>query len=125
MTNQVRTSLIAGQVTTLYFDYFRYKKEMASEERKQVNELLDAKNLFNTLAAAELEAETDAFQCGRCKLVRYFYSATCLPSELNKRSFRTEENEIPSGSDSKRRRTDDNLRHVSLSARPTGRHNAI
>ncbi len=43
---------------------------MASEERKQANELLEAKNLHNSLAAGEPEAETDAFQCGRCKQVR-------------------------------------------------------
>ena len=43
---------------------------MASEERKQANELLDQQNLFGALAAGEPEAETDAFQCGRCKQVR-------------------------------------------------------
>lgn len=45
---------------------------MASEERKQTNSLLDRQNLFSALAAAEQEAETDAFQCGRCKQVRVY-----------------------------------------------------
>jgi transcription elongation factor S-II len=42
---------------------------MASEERRQTNEIIAQQNLFKTLAAGEPEAETDAFQCGRCKQV--------------------------------------------------------
>ncbi|KAG8903692.1 RNA polymerase II elongation factor [Tulasnella sp. 417] len=41
--------------------------EMASEEQKKANELLNQQNLHHALAAGEQEAETDAFQCGRCK----------------------------------------------------------
>lgn len=46
-------------------------QEMASEERKRADELIAQQNLFNTLGAGEQEAETDAFQCGRCKQVRF------------------------------------------------------
>ena len=40
---------------------------MASEERKAANARIAEENLFKTLGAGEQEAETDAFQCGRCK----------------------------------------------------------
>lgn len=46
-------------------------QEMASEERKAADAKIEAQNLFNTLGAGEQEAETDAFQCGRCKQVRF------------------------------------------------------
>jgi hypothetical protein len=45
-------------------------EDMASAERKAENAKIQEQNLFNTLAAAEQEAETDAFTCGRCKQVR-------------------------------------------------------
>lgn len=45
--------------------------EMASEERKQKDKALQEENLFKSLGAGEQQAETDAFQCGRCKQVRY------------------------------------------------------
>jgi len=62
----LRGAVVSGDLSVKRFCSMT-NQEMASEERKQANELLDAKNLFNTLAAAEQEAETDAFQCGRCK----------------------------------------------------------
>lgn len=42
---------------------------MASDERKEADEKLKKEAMFNTLAAGEAEAETDAFQCGKCKKV--------------------------------------------------------
>lgn len=42
---------------------------MASEERKQADRALEEENMFKSLGAQEQEAETDAFQCGRCKQV--------------------------------------------------------
>ncbi|KAG8993719.1 RNA polymerase II elongation factor [Tulasnella sp. JGI-2019a] len=62
----LRGAVVSGDLSVKRFCSMT-NQEMASEERKQANELLDAQNLFNTLAAAEQEAETDAFQCGRCK----------------------------------------------------------
>jgi hypothetical protein len=42
---------------------------MASEERRAANSKIKEQNLFASLGAAEQQAETDAFQCGRCKQV--------------------------------------------------------
>jgi len=42
---------------------------MASAERQAENKKIEETNLFNSLAAAEKQAETDAFQCSRCKQV--------------------------------------------------------
>ena len=44
-------------------------QEMASGERQAANRKIVEDNLFNSLGAAEQQAETDAFQCGRCKQV--------------------------------------------------------
>ena len=44
-------------------------QEMASEERKAADAKIEEGNLFLSLGAAEQQAETDAFQCGRCKQV--------------------------------------------------------
>ena len=44
---------------------------MASEERKAADKKIADENLFKSLGAEEVQAETDAFQCGRCKQVRY------------------------------------------------------
>ena len=48
------------------------QQEMASEERKAENSKIKEENLFASYGAAEQEAETDAFQCGRCKQVRAY-----------------------------------------------------
>jgi len=42
-------------------------QDMASEERKAADKKIKEDNIFNSLAAGEVEAETDAFQCGKCK----------------------------------------------------------
>lgn len=44
-------------------------QEMASGERQAANRKIAEENLFNSMGAAEQQAETDAFQCGRCKQV--------------------------------------------------------
>ena len=44
-------------------------QEMASEERKAADKKIQEENLFKSLSAAEKQAETDAFQCSRCKQV--------------------------------------------------------
>ncbi|TRM66749.1 transcription factor S-II, central domain-containing protein [Schizophyllum amplum] len=41
--------------------------DMASEERKAADSKIREQTLHEALGAAEQEAETDAFQCGRCK----------------------------------------------------------
>ena len=42
---------------------------MGSEERKAADKKIKEDNIFASLAAGEQEAETDAFQCTRCKQV--------------------------------------------------------
>ena len=44
-------------------------QEMASGERQAANRKIVEENLFNSFGAAEQQAETEAFQCGRCKQV--------------------------------------------------------
>jgi len=44
---------------------------MASGERQAANRKIVEENLFNSLGAAEQQAETEAFQCGRCKQVSW------------------------------------------------------
>jgi hypothetical protein len=44
-------------------------QEMASEERKAADSKIVEENFHNSLGAEEQQAETDAFQCGRCKQV--------------------------------------------------------
>ncbi|KAJ4490616.1 transcription factor S-II, central domain-containing protein [Lentinula aciculospora] len=41
--------------------------DMASAERKAADDKIKQDNLFASLGAEEQQAETDAFQCGRCK----------------------------------------------------------
>lgn len=40
---------------------------MKSEERKAADKKIEEENFFKSLSAAEKQAETDAFQCSRCK----------------------------------------------------------
>ncbi|PBK59462.1 transcription elongation factor [Armillaria solidipes] len=42
-------------------------EDMASEERKAADSKIRDQNLFQSLSAEEQQAETEAFQCGRCK----------------------------------------------------------
>lgn len=53
-------------------------EEMASEEQKAERTALQMQNLFNAKGAASQEAETDAFQCGKCKQrkCRYYQKQT-------------------------------------------------
>lgn len=42
---------------------------MASAERQAKDKEIEEENLFKSLSAQEKQAETDAFQCSRCKQV--------------------------------------------------------
>lgn len=54
-------------------------KEMASEQRKNEDKKLSEANFHQALGSEELAAETDAFQCGRCKQVCFNIKAPyCL-----------------------------------------------
>lgn len=48
-------------------------QDMASEERKAANAKIEQENLFNSYGAEEQQAETDAFQCSRCKQVLTYF----------------------------------------------------
>ncbi|PWN41856.1 transcription elongation factor [Ceraceosorus guamensis] len=53
-------------------------EEMASDEVKAEREKLQVQNLFGSKAAEDQAAETDAFECGRCKQrkTRYYQKQT-------------------------------------------------
>jgi len=63
---QLRESIVSGDLPVAKFCTMSVQ-DMASEERKQADARMMQENLFKSLGAGEQEAETDAFQCGRCK----------------------------------------------------------
>ncbi|KAF8308717.1 transcription factor S-II-domain-containing protein [Cantharellus anzutake] len=63
---QLREFIVSGDLPIPKFCTMSVQ-EMASEERKEADAQLMEDNLFKSLGAGEQEAETDAFQCGRCK----------------------------------------------------------
>ncbi|KAH9172471.1 transcription elongation factor [Lactarius sanguifluus] len=62
----LRRSVTAGDIPAQTFAKMT-SQEMASEERKAADAKIEEDNLFLSLGAGEKQAETDAFQCGRCK----------------------------------------------------------
>jgi transcription elongation factor S-II len=62
----LRGSVTAGDIPAQTFARMT-SQEMASEERKAADAKIEEDNLFLSLGAGEQQAETDAFQCGRCK----------------------------------------------------------
>ncbi|KAI0072247.1 transcription elongation factor [Panus rudis PR-1116 ss-1] len=62
----LRESVVSGDIPVARFCKMS-SQEMASEERKAADQKIAEENLFKTLGAEEVQAETDAFQCGRCK----------------------------------------------------------
>jgi len=62
----LRSSVTAGDIPAQTFARMS-SQDMASEERKAADAKIEEDNLFMSLGAADKQAETDAFQCGRCK----------------------------------------------------------
>ena len=58
---------------------------MASGERQAANRKIAEENLFNSMGAAEQQAETDAFQCGRCKQVSWSMVLTAVFTNVPRR----------------------------------------
>ena len=61
---------MSSQVSHLFHSHlyaYAGRQDMASEERKAADNKIKEENLFKSLSAAEQQAETDAFQCSRCK----------------------------------------------------------
>jgi len=68
----LRESIVSGELPVERFSKMT-SQEMASEERKAADQKIEAQNLHNSLAAGEQQAETDAFQCSRCKQRKCHY----------------------------------------------------
>lgn len=62
----LRESVVSGDLAIEKFCKMS-SAEMASEDRKAEDRKIEEENLHNSLGAAEQAAETEAFQCGRCK----------------------------------------------------------
>ncbi|TFY59371.1 hypothetical protein EVG20_g7814 [Dentipellis fragilis] len=62
----LRESVTSGDIPASKFAKMT-SQEMASEERKAADNKIKQDNFFQSLGAEEQQAETDAFQCGRCK----------------------------------------------------------
>ncbi|KAJ7226894.1 transcription factor S-II, central domain-containing protein [Mycena pura] len=62
----LRESVASGEISVERLAKMT-SEEMASDERKKADEKIKEQNLHNALGAEETEAETSAFQCGKCK----------------------------------------------------------
>lgn len=73
----LRSSVIDGTIPAEKFITLT-AEEMASEELKAERTALQMQNLFNAKGAEAQEAETDAFECGKCKQrkCRYYQKQT-------------------------------------------------
>jgi len=68
----LRASIVDGSLAPEKFAKMT-SQEMASAERQAENKKIEEDNLFKSLSAAEKQAETDAFQCTRCKQRKCIY----------------------------------------------------
>ncbi|KAF4622269.1 hypothetical protein D9613_009228 [Agrocybe pediades] len=68
----LRASIVEGSLSPEKFSKMS-SSEMASEERRAADQKIKEENLFKSLSAAEKQAETDAFQCSRCKQRKCIY----------------------------------------------------
>ncbi|EIM84851.1 transcription elongation factor [Stereum hirsutum FP-91666 SS1] len=62
----LRESVVSGDLPAAKLAKMT-SQDMASEERKNADKKIKEENMFKALGAEEQQAETDAFQCGRCK----------------------------------------------------------
>ena len=60
---------------------------MASEERKAADKKIADENLFKSLGAEEVQAETDAFQCGKCKQVRTYLALLSMSYRVQRKTI--------------------------------------
>ncbi|WFC94021.1 RNA-binding ribosome biosynthesis protein mak21 [Malassezia brasiliensis] len=69
---ELREQVLLGEITPEKLVVMR-SEDMASSARKAERERLQEQNLHNAKGAEAQEAETDAFQCGKCKQRRTRY----------------------------------------------------
>ncbi|KIJ19602.1 hypothetical protein PAXINDRAFT_62651, partial [Paxillus involutus ATCC 200175] len=62
----LRESIVSGELSPERFSAMT-SEEMSSEERRAADRKIKEENLFKSLGVGEQEAETEGFQCGRCK----------------------------------------------------------
>jgi len=62
----LRESIVSGELSVEKFSKMT-SEDMASAERKAADQKIKEENFHKSLAAGEQQAETDAFQCSRCK----------------------------------------------------------
>ncbi|KAI5481728.1 threonyl/alanyl tRNA synthetase, class II-like putative editing domain containing protein [Pseudohyphozyma bogoriensis] len=68
----LREDVVSGDISVSKL-YAMKPEDMASEEQRAINRKLVEENLFKAQGAAPQQAETDAFQCGKCKQRRTMY----------------------------------------------------
>ncbi|KIY66463.1 transcription elongation factor [Cylindrobasidium torrendii FP15055 ss-10] len=68
----LKTRVVDGTIAPARFATMS-SAEMASDERKKEDAKIMDENLFKALSANEQQAETDGFQCGRCKQRKCVY----------------------------------------------------
>jgi len=68
----LRASIVDGSLAPEKFAKMT-SQEMASAERQAENRKIEEENLFKSLSAVEKQAETEAFQCSRCKQRKCVY----------------------------------------------------
>ncbi|KAG1787386.1 transcription factor S-II, central domain-containing protein [Suillus plorans] len=62
----LRENIVSGDLSAERFSKMT-SEEMSSEERRAADQKIKEANFFKSLGAGEQEAETEGFQCGRCK----------------------------------------------------------
>ncbi|KAM0793706.1 hypothetical protein ACM66B_001131 [Microbotryomycetes sp. NB124-2] len=68
----LREDVVSGEISVNRLSEMS-AAEMASEEQQAINRKLVEENLFKAQGAAPQQAETDAFQCGKCKQRKTMY----------------------------------------------------
>ncbi|KAJ2911891.1 hypothetical protein MD484_g8524, partial [Candolleomyces efflorescens] len=63
---ELREGVVAGDISPEKLAVMT-SEDMASEEQKAATKKIREENLFHSLSAQESQAETEAFQCGKCK----------------------------------------------------------
>ncbi|KAJ2913091.1 hypothetical protein MD484_g7326, partial [Candolleomyces efflorescens] len=65
---ELREGVVSGDISPEKLAVMT-SEDMASEEQKAATKKIREENLFHSLSAQESQAETEAFQCGKCKQI--------------------------------------------------------